>query len=244
MGFVFAGLTAVVAIVVYVAVQRLGAKGWAADFKAVSPVTLTPLSVLNGFLLAFIAANVWSNWDRASGFVAHEAAALRHAEVLAATISPDVAQDIKTIIRAHIDRAVTEEWPAMAEGGLHMGQRQPALLDAVQRLLAVQPQGFGQQQAVQHSLAAFEAAMSARRERIMLSEAGRVDLAKWLALFVLAAGLQATIAMVHVDRPRAKQITLVIFTGAAMLCFVVIGLYDRPFHNGVPPTALLEIRPG
>jgi hypothetical protein len=46
------------------------------------------------------------------------------------------------------------------------------------------------------------------------------------------------------DRPRAKQIRLAIFSVAALLRFVVIGLYDQPFHNGVPPTAPLKIHPG
>ena len=41
----------------------------AQDLKAVSPVTLTPLEVILGLLIAFLAYQVWGNLDRAREYV-------------------------------------------------------------------------------------------------------------------------------------------------------------------------------
>src|SRR6476619_4141110 len=61
-----------------------GAKGERAHaFKAISPGLLSPLAIIFGLFVAFTAAQVWSDSDRANAAVSHEAS--RTALVLTAS---------------------------------------------------------------------------------------------------------------------------------------------------------------
>src|SRR5215213_3205800 len=61
----------------------------ASQLKACSPVTLTPLAVILGLLLAFLSSRVWTNVDRAGEQVGREAGALREVLVLADALPDD-----------------------------------------------------------------------------------------------------------------------------------------------------------
>jgi hypothetical protein len=50
---------------------------------------LTPLAVIAGLLIAFLASRVWSNVDRANTYIAQEASAIRESVVLADTLPAD-----------------------------------------------------------------------------------------------------------------------------------------------------------
>ncbi len=82
---VFAGI-GVVTAGIYFAVQALAAHGWTPAFKAVSPVTLTPLAVIFGLIVGFLCAQVWSDGERANGAVIREAGALRTVLLLATIV--------------------------------------------------------------------------------------------------------------------------------------------------------------
>ena len=60
----------------------------AQDLKAVVPVTLTPLGVILGLLIVFLASRVWMNFDRAGEYVGQEAGALRETILLAEFLPP------------------------------------------------------------------------------------------------------------------------------------------------------------
>ena len=53
-------------------------------FKTISPGMLPPLGIIFGLLVGFIAAQVWSDFDRANAAVDNEAMALRAVVLLAA----------------------------------------------------------------------------------------------------------------------------------------------------------------
>src|SRR5262245_1220643 len=63
--------------------------------KPVVPVTLTPLGVILGLLIAFLAARVWTNLDRAGQYVGREAGALREAILLADHLPPEVRSKVR-----------------------------------------------------------------------------------------------------------------------------------------------------
>src|SRR2546426_10563843 len=79
---VFAGI-AVATALIYWAVLALAASGRTPAFKAMSPVMLTPLAVVFGLIVGFLAAQVWSDAERANGAVIREAGALRTVLLLA-----------------------------------------------------------------------------------------------------------------------------------------------------------------
>jgi hypothetical protein len=65
-------LTASIACLAVILSRRAVAK----ELKAIAPV-LTPLCVVLGLLIGFLAARVWTNLDRANQYVGQEAGALR-----------------------------------------------------------------------------------------------------------------------------------------------------------------------
>jgi|SRR5438309_6084332 len=68
------GATYLVAAGIYFAVSRLATGGRARSFKAVSPGMLPPLGIVFGLFVAFIAAQVWNDNERAEAAVNREAA--------------------------------------------------------------------------------------------------------------------------------------------------------------------------
>ena len=65
----------VIAVCVYLVVVRLAVGDRARTFKAFSPGMLSPLGVIFGLLVGFVAAQVWNDFDRAKLAVATEASA-------------------------------------------------------------------------------------------------------------------------------------------------------------------------
>jgi hypothetical protein len=55
----------------------------AEQLKTISPVTLTPLAVILGLLIVFLAARVWENVGRANEYIGQEAGALSKVMLLA-----------------------------------------------------------------------------------------------------------------------------------------------------------------
>jgi hypothetical protein len=104
----------VIAAAIYAAVRWAARRGGAPTFNAVSPVTLTPLAVVFGFFVGFLAVDVWPNFERARAAVAQEAISLRQAVILADALAPEERDVVTNAIRQHVAHVVTREWPAMA----------------------------------------------------------------------------------------------------------------------------------
>jgi hypothetical protein len=100
---------------IYVTVLALATGERARAFKAMSPVMLTPLAVVFGLIVAFLASQVWIDVERANNAVIREANALRTVVVLAAYYPQEQEARIRSFVRRHIQKAVHEEWPAMAK---------------------------------------------------------------------------------------------------------------------------------
>src|SRR5882762_6682503 len=83
------GFTYLLALAIHAGVAALARSGRAKSFKAVSPGMLPPLGILFGLFVAFTAAQVWSDNDRASAAVSREASALRAVTLLAAGLPPE-----------------------------------------------------------------------------------------------------------------------------------------------------------
>lgn len=144
MAFAIFAATYVVATGIYWAVTRLAVDDRARAFKALSPGMLPPLGIIFGLLVAFVAAQVWSDFDRARVAVASEASALRGVVLLASNFPGDEEARLRALVGRHINAAVREEWPAMA--GQHASLTTPSapLVEALQRTLALTPTTDGQ----------------------------------------------------------------------------------------------------
>jgi hypothetical protein len=92
MAAVVFGGTYLGAAAIHSLVMSLAVGERARAFKGVSPGLLPPLGIIFGLLVAFVAAQVWSDVDRANTAVNREASALR-AVVLLSGSFPEEAQD-------------------------------------------------------------------------------------------------------------------------------------------------------
>src|SRR5262245_47268026 len=77
------GVTYLVTAAIYAVVNALAVDERARSFKAVSAGMLPPLGIIFGLFVAFTAAQVWNDNDRANAAVNREASALRAVVVLA-----------------------------------------------------------------------------------------------------------------------------------------------------------------
>ncbi|MGB9400751.1 MAG: hypothetical protein WCB69_16385 [Pseudolabrys sp.] len=190
-------------------------------FKAISPGMLPPLGIIFGLFVAFTAAQVWSDNERANVAVDREASALRAVVVLAATFPGEPESHFRALIRRHIDQAATQEWPMMAQGTATLRFTPPLLAEALQLTLALTPNSEGQKTAQREIATALETAFDARRQRIF------------------------AIAMIHCDNRIAAAITVGLFATGVAASVLLIAAHDRPFTGeiSVGPGPLLQVMP-
>src|SRR5437667_4554557 len=113
MALVVFGLTYLVAAAIYAVVTVLAVGERARSFKAVSPGMLPPLGIVFGLFVAFTAAQVWSDNDKAGATVDREASALSAVVVLAARFPGETEARLRGLVHRYIVEAVTQEWPMM-----------------------------------------------------------------------------------------------------------------------------------
>src|SRR5262245_31418057 len=135
----------VLAAIVFFAVVTLSRWPIAEQLSATTPVMLTPLAVLAGLLIAFLASRVWSNFDRANTYVVQEASAIRQSVLLAEMLPEDARRAVRAGLKHYLRFIETDDWPAMAQGRANLRRIPPGLTEAMTALLSFVPAGSGQQ---------------------------------------------------------------------------------------------------
>ena len=238
------GVTYLATAIICAVVRFLAVGERARAFKAVSPGMLPVLGILFGLFVAFTAAQVWNDTDRANAAVNREASALRAVIVLAAGFPGEPEAQLRTLIQRHIEEAATREWPLMARRAATLGITPHYLVKAEQLALALTPGSQGQQTAQREIVTALENALDARRQRIIISRS-QVNLVKWVCLLVQAVCALVAIAVAHSDNRLTAAITMGLFaTGVAASILLVVS-HDRPFTGEVAlgPDPLLQVMP-
>jgi hypothetical protein len=244
MAIVVFGLCYMVAAVVFFAVSRLGRSRMGPAFRGFSPGMLSPLGVIFGLLVAFIAAQVWGDVERARVAVDREASALRSAVLLADAFPSEADTHMRQLVRRHIDFAVSEEWPQMANQSATLHLTSPGLAEALQYAITLEPKGSGQTTAQRELIATLETALQARRERIILSRSN-VNWVKWTCVFAQALFLMIAIALVHIDSRGASAVAIAVFATGFAVSVLLIASHDCPFTGqiSIKPDVLLQVKP-
>jgi hypothetical protein len=244
MAVVVCGATSLITAAIYAVVMVLATGERARAFKAVSPGILSPLGVIFGLFIVFTAVQVWNDNDRANEAVDREASALREVVVLVASFPGEPQARLRALIRRHIEVAATQEWPMMAHRTATMNILPRYLAEALQLTLALTPSGQGQQIAQREIATELEAALDARRQRILISRA-QVNFVKWSCLFAQAACTLLAIALVHSDNRLAATITMGVFATGVAASMLLILSHDRPFIGqlSIGPDPLLQVMP-
>ncbi len=112
--FLVFGSCYALAAAVLAAGMAVAARPIASALKATTPTMMTPVSVIAGLLIAFLATRVWTNLDRANSLVAQEASAIRESTLLANALPDDVRTTLKGAIHTYLSFVEAEDFPAMA----------------------------------------------------------------------------------------------------------------------------------
>lgn len=112
MAFLVFVATYLVAGGIYGVVMALAGGERARTFKAMSAGMLPPLGIIFGLFVAFVAAQVWGDFDRAQTAVNREASALRAVVLLIASFPEEPEMRMRALVRRHIEEAAMQEWPA------------------------------------------------------------------------------------------------------------------------------------
>lgn len=244
MAVVIVAVTLLISGTIYAAVIALATGERARAFKAMSPVMLTPLAVVFGLIIAFLASQVWTDVQRANNAVISEANALRSIVVLAAYYPQEQQARIRAFVRRHIENAVNEEWPAMARGRADVPLISARYAEGLQLALSIVPQSEAQMIAQREMVSSLQSVFDARRERIIISESS-INWVKWSVVGLLAALLQVTIAIIHSDNKTTAAISMAIFSVAVAASTVLIASHNRPFTGeiSVGPARLMQVLP-
>jgi hypothetical protein len=244
MGVVILGSVYVVTAAIYLVITALAVDERGRAFKAISPGVLPPLAIIFALLVGFLAAQVWSDADRASTAVNREASALRSVVLLAAGFPGEPEARLRDLIRRYIQDAVTLEWPAMSRRTATLTIAPPQLAEALRLAFSLNPRGDGQVTAQREIVASLQSALEARRQRIVLSGSS-INWVKWTVLLVQAALTLITVAMIHVDNRGANRIIMTIFATGVGVAVVLIASHSRPFTGeiSVQPVVLLQVMP-
>ena len=172
------------------------------------------------------------------------AGALRSAVLLAASLSPEEEAQVRTLISRHIEKCLSEDWPAMAQQRTTLTTPPAALTEALQRVLAFAPTNDGQRTAQREITSALQSALDARRQRIVISQS-TVNSVKWSGLLLAALVTLIAIAMVHSDNRLTCAIALTLFATTVALSVFLIAAHNRPFTGeiSVGPELLKQVIP-
>jgi Protein of unknown function (DUF4239) len=238
------GVTYLVTAAIYGVVKVLAVGERARSFKAVSAGMLPPLGIIFGLFVAFTAAQVWNDNDRANAAVNREASALRAVVILAVSFPGGPETRLRNLVRRYIDDAATREWPLMGRHAATLTPVSQLLTEALHLTLALTPDSEGQRIAQREIALAIENVFDARRQRIIISQT-QVNFVKWSCIFAQAVCALVAIAMVHSDNRLASIITLGMFATGVAASVLLIAAHDRPFTGeiSVGPDPMLQVMP-
>jgi hypothetical protein len=131
------GFTYLIAAAIYAVVAGLAVGERARSFKAISAGMLPPLGIIFGLFVAFTAAQVWTDTERANTAVSREASGLRAVVILAASFPGQPETRMRALIRGYIEEAATQEWPMMAQHTATLRITPRALAEALHLTLAL-----------------------------------------------------------------------------------------------------------
>jgi hypothetical protein len=165
------GLTYLTAVVICAVITVLAVGERARSFKAVSPGLLPPLGIIFGLFVAFTAAQVSTDNEKAKTEIDREASALRSAVILANSFPGESEVQLRALIRRYIADVATQEWPMMAHRSVTLTAIPGVLAEALHATLALTPSSEGQKTAQREIATALQIA-SQSTQMVMPVHAG------------------------------------------------------------------------
>ena len=198
-------------------------------FRGIAQNFLTVINVLFALNLAFLANDTWSAHDRALNAVFQEAGSLRTIMDLAEHLPDDTRAEVVAAVKDYARLTVDTEWAML--GGRQSSAAVSDQMDSLVTLLAGDAVSGALRPSV-HSMILQQAVQvrSTRDLRIALSQT-HVNPLKWLGMAFLGFLTMVSIAMVHVDQPRAQFLAVLLFATAAAPSAAIILIHGNPFQQ-------------
>lgn len=215
-------------IVLGALVFRTRLAAWFQTLSGIVAPFFNASAILFALLASFLANDVGDRSRQASHAVQAEAAELHNIYTLSVASASDMAE-IRAALKVYAASVVADEWPAMSDG--KMSARTSAayddLLSKVSDPLIAKESGA----AVHAALLNVTVRMSTtRNERLTLASDHTNDL-KWIVVIMLGLITQVSIALVHLERPRAFMTALTVYACAAVITLGFIALQEYPFYG-------------
>lgn len=185
-------------------------------------------AILFALLAGFLANDIADRSRQANRAIQAEAGELRNVHTLSVAALADMAA-IREALRTYVTSVSTEEWAAMAEG--HGSSRTTAAYDELLRKISDPNIARSSGNAVHTALLnAAVRAGNARTERLALASDHTNDLT-WIVVIALGLITEISIALVHLDRPRAMTAALIVFASAAVITLTLVAFQEYPFYG-------------
>lgn len=201
---------------------------WVMSLQGVAPPFINIIGVLFGLTLAFLANDTWSAHDRAMNAVYREADALRSLAALTDTLPTPMRTQVRAVLRDYAMSSVAE-WPYLAQR-----QQNPEVLAHADALLALLAARTVEEAAGRNAQALMLARASDARAdrdlRVSLSQT-HVNPLKWLGMAFLGFITLVSIAAVHLERPRAAFVAVLLFALAAAPTAAIVLVQGNPFQH-------------
>ncbi|MBL8572210.1 MAG: DUF4239 domain-containing protein [Hyphomicrobiaceae bacterium] len=199
------------------------------SFHGVVPPFINIVGVLFALTLAFLANDTWNAHDRAINTVYREADSLNSLKALALKLPRATAERVDTAIDAYARSVVEIEWPLLGqrrsspEAALRFG----TLLGVLSGDDVASSAG-----ASVHALMLAQAidVRDGRELRIALSQT-HVNPLKWLGMAFLGFLTMASVAIVHVEAPRAAFAAVMLFAVSAAPTAAIVLVQGNPFQH-------------
>jgi len=202
---------------------------WLLSFDGVAPPFINIIGVLFALTLAFLANDTWSAHDRATTAVFREADSLQAIVSLTRTLPSGERDGVDRAVSTYARTAVEVEWPLLARRS-HSAETSRDL-DALLGLLAGRTIGETLGPAVHARLLAQAMEVrEARDQRIALSQT-HVNPLKWLGMAFLGFVTMLSVAAVHVSKPRAALVAILLFAAAAAPTAAIVLVQGNPFQQ-------------
>ncbi|MGV1017789.1 MAG: DUF4239 domain-containing protein [Fluviibacter phosphoraccumulans] len=213
---------------------------WNASLQGVAPPFINIIGVLFALTLAFLANDTWIAHDRAVKAVYKEADSL-HA---IATLSQKLPDPLKTEVRQAVvayAEATVAEWPDLASRTVNpdVSQRTDALFSLLASTRLASAAGDNVQEVMLRKMSEIS---DERDQRIALSQT-HVNPLKWLGMGFLGLLTLISVAIVHLDRPRAAFAAMLLFALAAAPTAAIVLVQGNPFQppSNVTPTPIIKV---
>ena len=207
---------------------------WAHSFQGVAPPFINIIGVLFGLTIAFLANDTWSAHDRAMKSVYKEADSLHSMAALSQTLAGPLKNNLREALVGYA-LASADEWTLLAQRTTspEVVQRADALLVLLASPEIEKAAGTNVQALMLRKVSEMR---DERDQRVALSQT-HVNPLKWLGMGFLGLLTLISIAVVHIDRPRAALIATLLFALAAAPTAAIVLIQGNPFQHPTDVTS-------